>query len=287
MNLTGHALNNRAARGRAMSDPRIELVIIDPQIDFMDLPGSKLPVPGAAKDMERLAAFVSRCGQKLSGIHVTMDSHHLMHIANPMMWVNGLGENPAPFTTITGKDVAGGLWLPNARMRQEDQLWCRSYVQELAQRGRYPLTIWPPHCLIGSAGHAVEHKLYQSLLDWEEKQFAMVDYIAKGSNFRTEHYSAVMADVPDPADPATGLNHFLLGLQVADVVLVAGEARSHCVAHTICDLAAHFDAANVGKLHLLEDCTSDVSGREQMGAEFVAEMKAKGMKLVDSVSFLL
>jgi hypothetical protein len=76
-----------------MSDPRIELVIIDPQIDFMDLPGSKLPVAGATRDMARLAAFVSRCGQKLSGIHVTLDSHHLMHIANPMMWVNGLGKN--------------------------------------------------------------------------------------------------------------------------------------------------------------------------------------------------
>ena len=106
-----------------MSDPRIELVIIDPQIDFMDLPGSKLPVPGATKDTERLAAFVTRCGYKLSGIHVTMDSHHLMHIAHPMMWVNRLGEEPAPFTTITAEDVADGLWRPSARLRHEDLAW--------------------------------------------------------------------------------------------------------------------------------------------------------------------
>jgi len=269
-----------------MTDPRIELIIIDPQIDFMDLPGSKLPVTGATKDMKRLAAFVFRCGHKLSGIHVTMDSHHLMHIAHPMMWVNGAGENPAPFTTITAIDVAEGLWRPSAQLRQEDQAWCRSYVLELAKRGRYPLTIWLPHCLIGSAGHAVEPYLYRALLDWEERQFSMVDYIAKGSNFRTEHYSAVMADVPDPADPATSLNQSLLDLQKADLVLVAGEARSHCVANTLLDLAAHFDTANVGKLHLLEDCTSDVSGFAQMGAKFVAEMKARGMKLVNSVSFL-
>jgi nicotinamidase-related amidase len=268
-----------------MTDPRIELVIIDPQIDFMDLPGSQLPVPGASNDMRRLAAFVSRCGQKLSGIHVTMDSHHLMHIANPMMWVNGSGEEPAPFTTIKAEDIADSTWRPNPRLPQEDQLWCRSYVQRLAERGRSPLTIWPPHCLIGSAGHAVEPTLYRALLDWEESEFSMVHYILKGSNYRTEHYSAVEADVPDPADPATSLNRSLLDLQQADIILVAGEARSHCVANTLRDLADYFDAANIGKLHLLEDCTSDVSGCERMGADFVDEMKSRGMKLVDSVSF--
>jgi hypothetical protein len=40
-----------------MPEPRIELLIVDPQVDFMDLPGSQLPVPGATRDMARLAAF--------------------------------------------------------------------------------------------------------------------------------------------------------------------------------------------------------------------------------------
>jgi nicotinamidase-related amidase len=269
-----------------MSHLRIELLIIDPQVDFMDLPGSKLAVPGASKDMERLAAFVARCGHKLDDIHVTLDSHHLLHIANPMLWVNSQREHPAPFTLVAAKDVTAGVWRPNPRLSRENQDWCLAYVERLASGGRYPLVIWPPHCLIGSAGHAVEPKLHQTLLDWEQAEFAMVDYVTKGSNFRTEHYSAVAAEVPDPKDPTTTLNMALVRLQEADLVILAGEARSHCVANTVRDIAANFDPANIGKLHLLQDCTSDVPGFEAMGEAFVAEMTAKGMKLVNSVDFL-
>jgi len=264
----------------------IALLVIDPQVDFMDLPGSKLPVPGATQDMERLASFISRCGQQLDAIHVTLDSHHLLHVANPMMWLDRQGAQPGPFTTITVRDVAAGVWRPNPRLSCEDQDWCRSYVGNLAAGGRYPLVVWPPHCLIGSLGHAVEPALHQALCAWEEREFAMVDYVTKGSNHRTEHYSAVAAEVPDPEDPATTPNGRLLRLQEADIVLLAGEARSHCVANTVRDLAAQFGANGIGKLHLLEDCTSDVPGFENLGRDFVAEMAAKGMKRVRSGDFL-
>ena len=39
-----------------MPEPRIELLTFDPQIDFMDLPGSQLPIIGATRNMARLAA---------------------------------------------------------------------------------------------------------------------------------------------------------------------------------------------------------------------------------------
>jgi nicotinamidase-related amidase len=96
----------------------------------------------------------------------------------------------------------------------------------------------------------------------------------------------VAAEVPDPEDPATTPNGRLLRLQEADIVLLAGEARSHCVANTVRDLAAQFGANGIGKLHLLEDCTSDVPGFENLGRDFVAEMAAKGMKRVRSGDFL-
>lgn len=270
-----------------MSRYRIELLIIDPQNDFMDLPGAQLPVPGASADMDRLAAFVRRCGAKIDDIHVTLDSHHLMHVAHPIMWVNSQGQNPAPFTSISADDVQRGLWQANPRLGKADGDWVRQYVLNLEQGGRYPLIIWPPHCLIGSAGHGVYPALYQALLDWEKAEFAMVDYVTKGSNYRTEHYSAVQAEVVDPNDPTTTLNLRLIStLQNADVVLLAGEARSHCVANTVRDIAATFGKDNIGKLHLLEDCSSDVPGFEKLGADFVAEMVAKGMKRVTSTDFM-
>jgi nicotinamidase-related amidase len=268
-----------------MPAPRIELLIVDPQVEFMDLPGSQLPVPGATRDMARLAAFIDRCGERLAGIHVTLDSHHPLHIAHPMMWVDREGAAPTPYTTISTGDVAAGVWRPSPRLSREDQAWCLSYVERLAEGGRYPLVVWPPHCLIGSAGHAVEAGLHRSLCAWATRAFAQVKYHAKGSNHRTEHYSALAAEVPDPAEPATAPNRRLLELQAADVLLVAGEARSHCVANTVRDMATAFDPGNIGKLHLLADCTSDVLGFEQLGRDFVAELAGQGMRLVDSVEF--
>ena len=161
----------------------------------------------------------------------------------------------------------------------------RQCRERLAEGGRYPLVVWPPHCLIGSAGHAVEVGLHRALCAWATRAFAQVEYHAKGSNHRTEHYSALAAEVPDPADPATAPNRRLLELPAADVLLVAGEARSHCVANTVRDLAAAFDPGNIGKLHLLVDCNSDVQGFEQLGRDFVVELAGQGMRLVDSAEF--
>jgi nicotinic acid phosphoribosyltransferase len=59
----------------------IQLVVIDPQNDFCDLPGAALPVTGANADMERLAKFITRAGKKLEDIHVTLDSHRFIDIA--------------------------------------------------------------------------------------------------------------------------------------------------------------------------------------------------------------
>jgi len=42
---------------------RIDLLIIDPQVDFCD-PSGALYVPGAEKDMERLSEMVKRFGKQ-------------------------------------------------------------------------------------------------------------------------------------------------------------------------------------------------------------------------------
>jgi DNA-binding transcriptional ArsR family regulator len=44
----------------------------------------------------------------------------------------------------------------------------------------------------------------------EKENFKMVDFVTKGSNYWTEHYSAVQADVPDSQDPTTMLNTELI-----------------------------------------------------------------------------
>jgi nicotinamidase/pyrazinamidase len=263
---------------------RTELLIIDPQIDFCD-PAGALYVPGAEHDMGRLAAMVRRLEGELADIHVTLDSHHPIHIAHPIFWKDAKGEHPAPFTTIAASDVADGRWTTSQPGMYRRAL---EYVRELERNARYQLTVWPPHCLIGSPGHAVFPDLFDALCAWERDRFAVVDYVTKGSNVWTEHYSAVQADVPDAADASTQINTDLIRtLEKADVVAIAGEALTHCLANTVTDIANNFgDDAYVRKLVLLTDATSGIPGFEPFARDFLDRMGARGMQLATTVDFM-
>jgi len=272
---------------------RIELLIIDPQNDFCD-PKGALYVGGAENDMDRLAAFIDRAGSKLYDIHVTLDSHRLVDISHPIFWVDGDGNPPGPFTIISYDDVKNGVWKAKNPGYQSK---ASNYVKTLNDNARYPLCIWPPHCLIGHWGHNLFPCIGDALLAWEENQFANVDFVTKGSNPFTEHYSGVQADVPDPTDPSTQLNTGLINtLQEADVIILSGEARSHCLANTVRDIAAKFDADGnaefIKKMVLLTDATSDVGDLpgstmfQDMGESFVSDMCAKGMQLSTCAEFL-
>lgn len=277
----------------------IHLLIIDPQNDFCDIPAAELPadplrageairpalpVPGAHADMLRLAAFMRRAGARMDHVHVTLDSHHPVHIANPSWWIDDAGGVPAPFTTITAADLHAGRW------RARNPAWqARSveYLAALERGGRYVLVVWPEHCLIGHWGHNVHAAVAEQLDTWARSKLAVVDYVFKGSNPFTEHYSGVRAEVPDPADPATrGNPRLVAALSDAQTIVVAGEALSHCVANTVRDLADALGPAHVEKLVLLDDCASSVSGFENFGTDFLREMRARGMRTASSTTYL-
>lgn len=283
----------------AKAKQKIHLLVIDPQNDFCDIPkegqpynplamgeriAPALPVPGAHDDMIRLAAMIDRIGDKLYDIHVTMDSHNPVDIAHPVWWRNDQGDAPAPYTVITATDVRNGVWRTRNPLAQAHSA---KYVQSLLDNGRYELRIWPEHCLIGQWGHNVHASVANSLNQWARRRMEVVDFVTKGSNASTEHYSAVQAEVPDPSDPSTMLNSRLIKtLAEADTILIAGEALSHCVASTVRDIANNFGEENIKKLVLLTDCTSSVGGLEQLGTQFVADLTARGMKTALSTDFL-
>lgn len=261
---------------------KVHLVIIDPQNDFCD-PKGALSVPGADQDMTRLALMIDRIGTKLEDIHVTLDSHHLVDIAHPIFWKDSAGNHPNPFTIITAADIKDDKWTTT---NPAHFTRAYEYVKALDANGRYPLCIWPPHCRIGTWGHTLYPAIEKSLTGWEQ-QFAMVDFVTKGSNIWTEHYSAMKADVPDPSDPTTQINtEFINTLMDADIIAVAGEASSHCVANTVRDIA---DAAGddfLKKITLLTDATSPVPGFENLATDFINEMTSRGMKISKTTEFL-
>jgi len=263
---------------------KLHLVAIDPQNDFCDPHGS-LYVPGAEEDMKRLARLVDRLRDKIADIHVTLDSHRMVDVSHPGWWRDSNGHHPNPFTQITAAEVESGAWtttMPGARTRS------LAYLRELEQRGRYPHVIWPEHCLIGDEGHNVYPELAAAIHEWEHKRFALADFVTKGSNPWTEHFSAVQAEVPDPADPTTQVNTGLVStLEDADVILLAGEALSHCLANTVRDVASHFaDPTYVQKMVLLTDASTSVPGFEAYGTDFVKELRAMGMRTAETHEFL-
>ena len=261
----------------------VQLLIIDPQVDFCD-PNGSLFVPGSTEDVDRLSVMVRRLKDRISDIHVTLDSHHPVDIAHSVWFRDAGGNHPAPFTQITASDLKDRIWettRPGAHKRTV------AYLEALEVSQRYPHVIWPNHCLIGTGGNAVMPQLNEALQEWTSR-FGWVNYVTKGSNPWTEHFSAVKAEVPDPQDISTQINtKFVETLEKADVVLLAGEASSHCLANTGMDIADNFaDPRFVEKIHLLKDATSPVPGFEHLETAFIDNLVKKGMKVTTTSDFL-
>lgn len=266
-----------------MTDLNTLLLIVDPQNDFCDPRGS-LYVPGAQKDMERLADFIKLNRTKIDHIEVTLDSHNWIHIAHPIFWINSKGEQPKPFTIIELEDVIGPdpHWHARHLSYQERAI---DYVKKLKESGQYELTIWPPHCLIGTWGHDVYPCLMDALHSYEET-FSSIHYSLKGSNPLTEHYSAIKAEIPHPEDLATEINKALLDkIKQADRVVIAGEALSHCVANTVKDIAKSLGQESLSKWTLLVDASSNVKGFEHLGKDFLTTMEKLQVQIEDTQHF--
>lgn len=274
---------------------KIHLLIIDPQNDFMDISGAALPVAGANADMTRLAGLVDRIGLKLQKIHVTLDSHQVVDIAHPAFWRDQAGNQPNPMTIISAASISDGTWTPRLPQFRDRAL---TYAETLEAAGKYQIMVWPPHCLIGSPGYSVQEELLTALNRWCTTRVRNIDYVAKGTNVFTEHYGALQAEVPDPNDPSSQLNgRFLKMLQDADIIVVAGEASSHCVKATVEQVAENIGDEHVRKFHLLTDCMSPVGAVTDgngnvlvdfpaIANQFLKDMEARGMTLTTSNAFL-
>lgn len=273
----------------------IQLLVIDPQNDFCDLPATwrpvdaltgqpaapSLPVAGAHADLQRLAQFIRRQGARLDAITVTLDSHQRFDIAHPGFWQTGAGADVAPFTPITAAQVRAGEFAPRDSGGLPRTL---QYLDALEAQGRYTLMVWPVHFEVGSWGHGVHADVLAACGAWQQQRQRAVRNVFKGANPWTEHYSAIEAEVPDAADESTALHTaLLLQLGQADMLLIAGEASSHCVRATTEHLVQHLPRLvagwQAGRIVLLTDGMSPVGGFEAQHQAFLDGMRAAGAQL--------
>jgi len=254
------------------------LLIIDPQVDFHE--GGSLAVAGATSDSDRIAAMIRRNPFKIDHIVVSLDAHHLVHIAHGSFWKGASGASPPPLTQILHAEVVAGKW---AARDPELQQWALEYTASLEGGGRFTHIIWPDHCRVGTPGFAVSPALMPALDEWSATRQRAVTWVLKGQNNRTEMYSALKAEVPVTDDPATLMNTSLVQLLLSHAqVLVCGQAKSHCVNFTTRDLLSMWPADRVSDLVVLTDATSPVTGFEAAADEFEKDMLAAGVTLTTS-----
>ena len=276
----------------------IHLLLIDPQNDFCDLPEAwlpahgpdggpvhpSLPVSGAHADMMRVGGFIDHHADQLSAISVSLDTHHSLDVAHPGFWLDADGRHPSPFTQITAKEMRDGRYRPRQTDANDRVL---AYLDALEDRGRYTLMVWPVHCELGSWGHGVHDAVRGAYNRWELSTGRSVAKLMKGMNRWTENYSLFEAEVPDPDDPATQMNTALLAeLDLADLIVVAGEASSHCVGASLRHLIAGLPGERPERITVLTDAMSPVGGFEPQHAALLGELADIGVQLTTTAEWV-
>lgn len=259
-------------------EPIHQLLIIDPQNDFCDIPHAALPVSGAMADMERIADLITQCRAVLGSITVTLDSHPSLAIERAGFWLTHSGEAVAPFTVINHAAVQAGQFQPRQPQHREYVL---HYLQALEAGGKYQLMIWPAHCIVGTWGHAMPAVVSDALYQWELATQTPVRKALKGLNPLTEQYSAIRAEVPLPDDAQTHTNQALVDSVVPPengYLLVTGEASSHCVRATLFDILPSIPPERMGQVVVVTDCMSPVTGFEAQTAQFFADCRNLGIQ---------
>ena len=255
--------------------PRLCLLAIDVQNTFC-IPGFELFVggqsgQGAVDDTRRLCEFVYRNLGHITEIVPTMDTHRAVQIFHAAFWVDADGQMPAPMTMVGLDDVSSGRWRVNPAIvaslkvpLEQLEAFALHYANRLSDDGKYPLTVWPYHSMLGGIGHSLVSAFEEACFFHNLARQCQTRFELKGSNPLTENYSVLRPEVlDDPAgQPVAKKNQELIQhLLTFDVVAIAGQAKSHCVAWTIDDLLneiQQIDATLASKIYLLEDCSSPV-----------------------------
>lgn len=287
---------------------RIFLMLVDVQNTFC-IPGFELFVggrsgTGAVDDNRRLCEFIYRNIDVITQICPTLDTHKTMQIFHSICIVNDTGEHPAPFTLITVEDVEKGVWKFNPEVAKTlnidpayGQKFLYHYTQKLKEGGKYDLTIWPYHAMLGGVGHCLVAAVEEAIFFHSIARYSLPNMEIKGNNQLTENYSVIKPEVmyDYEGDQIAKKNTKLIeNLVKYDAIFIAGQAKSHCVAWTIEDLLkeiSSMDSSLAEKIYVLEDCMSpvvipDVIDYTDQSDDAFRRFSSKGIHVVRSTELL-
>ncbi|HCK66755.1 MAG TPA: isochorismatase [Anaerolineae bacterium] len=286
------------------ADAKISLLLIDVQNTFC-IPNFELFVGGrsgngAVEDNIRLCEFIYKNIGNITHIIATMDTHYAHQIFHPNFFVDENGNHPAPYTDIHLTDLQNSKWKFNSELASQfniapeyGQQMMIHYAEALEKKGKYALTIWPYHAMLGGLGHAIVPAVEEAIFFHSIARNTQADFEIKGDKPFTENYSAIGPEVltgPMGETLGTRNSKFIEHLLEVDRLYIAGQAKSHCVAWTISDLLDDIQAVDselAKKVYLLEDCSSpvvvpEVVDHTDAANEAFNRFAKAGMKIVKS-----
>lgn len=246
---------------------QVMFLAIDVQQDFMD--NGSLGVPGAKDDVERMTRFIYNNMEKITKIAVSIDTHNPIQIFHPCWWVDENGNNPAPYTLITLADLDSGKWKPVI-----EPLLSREYVEHLEKDGKKTLCIWTYHCLQGTSGCALENQFANMLYFHSVARYSIAKRLVKGQDPCSEMYGIIK---PEYSRQNFINIEFLNSLEKYDKIIIAGEAKSHCVLESIKQILEYYETKPeiTKKIYVLEDCMSNITGFEKTSEDAFNNFKKK------------
>lgn len=293
--------NQHGIKPAAEDDLRVCLLLIDMQNTFCT-PDFELYVGDSAiDDSRRICEFIYRHLGHITHIVATLDTHGTMQIFHPIFFIDENGNHPAPGSQITLEDLESGKWKANPAVAHSVtdgdvealQQHLIHYARCLSDGGRYDLTVWPYHSMLGGIGHALVSAVEEACFFHNVARQSQMEFLLKGDHPLTEYYSAIRPEVMTSATGETIAERnsaFLQKLLSFDRIIIAGQAKSHCVAWTVDDLYEEIKAQDPSlakKVYLLEDCTSPVIipgvvDFTQVADEAFERFAAAGMHIVRS-----
>jgi nicotinamidase-related amidase len=190
---------------------RLALVVVDAQNTFC-IPGFELFVAGrsgtgAVDDNRRLCEFIYRNLGTVSRVFPSLDTHDATQVFHAIWLVDEHGHHPDPYTLVSASDVEAGRWRINEAAvaavgidTEYAERHLAHYTRRLAEGGKYDLTIWPYHAMLGGIGHALVSAVEEAIFFHGMARRSRPEFQIKGNNPLTEHYSMLGPEVTEGPD---------------------------------------------------------------------------------------
>ena len=161
------------------------------------------------------------------------------------------------------------------------------YTHSLEDSKKFTLTIWPYHCLSSGIGSALVSSIEEAVFTHSIFHNKNSKKVFKGKNILSESYS-LNPEVSSIYTHREEKDQMFSDLcSQYNCIIIAGQAKSHCVAYVIKELE-NFMAKNFNNnIYILEDCMSPVIipgiiDFTDIANKYIEDFKNNDMNIVNS-----